>query len=187
MMKKIPYLTDTKLHDKVVEKVRQFFDTNIDWLEYSYPIVYVGVSDTEAGEVTYPQCYAQDGSTEHYRIFPDNITKAFCFFELNDSTEMQNDDGYFVYSLSVVFYARLDLVEPYKSYDFTAELIAEVIGLLKTPTINAFDISYERNPENVFDRYNELDQLFAQQLMKHGTGFKITFSMYDSECLEELT
>lgn len=182
-MKTVDYLDNPKLHDRVIQKIRKYFEANISWdLEYIYPIARVG-HDAEGN--TYPQIYKGDGTEEHYDIRPDWSVKSYCFFELNDPVTIINEDERTDYRFSVIFYARLDKLYPDKNYDYTAELIAEVILHLKT--LQAYEIEYYTNPEEIFTRYSELEQAATQMLMKNGTAFKISFSIKDFEdCYEEV-
>ncbi len=186
-MKTVPYITAPKLHDRVIDKIRRKFDTNIDWINYSYPIVQQGIEKTEDGDVTYPQVYAGDGSTEHYDIRPDWDTNGFYFFEFESATALDENEGT-DYVFTVTFYARLDKAYPAKAnYDYTADLLAEVISLLKNVTIDARVLDWTINVEEIFDKYSDLERVMAQGLMKHGTAFKITFTVHDDEdCYNEV-
>ena len=189
-MKTIPYLTNPRLYARVVQKIRQYFDNNIAWLDYSYPIAIVGyIIDKDEEEHTYPMVYSGDGSTSHYDIRPDSSVGAYCFFEMREPTSMEDVEEGTIYNLSVIFHARLDLCYPAKAnYDYTAELIAEVIGHLKNINLNARVINYDINPETVFEKYSDLEQITTQWAMKPGTAFKINFQIHDMEdCYSELS
>lgn len=176
-MKTVPYFLNPKLHNRVVQKIREYFRDNISWLSYIYPIARVG-EDAEGN--TYPQIYKGDGTEEHYDIRPDWSVNSYCFFELVDPVVLSDDDDGTDYRFNVIFYARLDKVDSTKNYDYTAELIAEVILHLKA--LDAHEIEYYTNPEEIFTRYTELEQAATQMLMKHGTAFKISFYIKDFEC-----
>jgi len=182
-MKIVPYLANPKLHDRVCQKIREYFRDNISWISaYIYPIARVG---EDAKGNTYPQIYKGDGTEEHYDIRPDWSVKNYCFFELIDAVSLIDEEEGTDYRFNVIFYARLDKVYPAKNYDYTAELIAEVILHLKA--LQAHEIEYYTNPEEIFTRYSELEQAATQMLMKNGTAFKISFLMKDFEdCYEEV-
>ena len=193
-MENVPYLANPRLYERVVQKIRQYFDTNIAWLDYSYPIAIVGRTvDKDEEELTYPMVYKGDGSTEHYSLLPEwgkgSSVKSYCFFEMTDPTIMTDIEEGTEYNLSVIFYARLDLCYPAKAaYDYTAELIAEVIGHLKSITLDARIMSYDINPETMFTRYSEMEQLATQWAMKQGTAFKIDFTIHDmQDCYDEVS
>ena len=187
--KVIPYFTNPRLHDRVVQKVRNRFDTHIGWLNYSFPIVQQGImEDDDENEFTYPMVYANDGSTNHYDIRPDWDEGAYCFFEFLGAEPVDEEEGT-LYTFDVTFYARLDKAYPSKSaYDYTSELIAEVIDHLKHVTIGARNIGWTINHEEIFEKYSDLARTYTQALMKHGTAFRITFSIHDVEdCYSELS
>jgi len=189
-MENVPYLANPRLYERVVGKIRQYFDNNIAWLDYSYPIAIVGRTvDKDEEEHTYPMVYKGDGSTEHYSIVPDSLVGAYCFFEMTEPTVMTDIEEGTEYNLAVIFYARLDLCYPAKAaYDYTAELIAEVIGHLKSITLDARIMSYDINPETIFTKYSEMEQLATQWAMKYGTAFKIDFTIHDmQDCYSEVS
>jgi len=177
-MKEVTYLTNPKLHDRVIKKICEYFadEDNISWLSFVYPIARVG-EDAEGN--TYPQVYKGKGE-EHYDIRPDWSVDSYCFFELIDPVVFVDEGDGTDYHFNVIFYARLDKVDDTKDYDYTAELIAEVIVHLKS--LDAHEIEYYTNPEEIFTRYTELEQAATQMLMKHGTAFKISFYIKDYEC-----
>ena len=180
-MKIIPYLTAPRLHDRVAQYIRTYFDSNIDWLDYSFPIAQPGIRTTEEGDITFPMVYAGDGSSTHYDIRPDWDVGSYCFFELESSTAVDEEEGT-DYVMSVIFYARLDKAFPAKAnYDYTAELIAEVIGHLKYVLLDGSVLSWTINVEEIFDKYSDLERVVTQSLMKSGTAFKITFTIRDNE------
>ena len=176
----IPYFTAPRLHDRVCQNIRTRLDT-LAWMEYSFPIAYLGISESKDEETTYPQVYANDGSTTHYDVRPDNSVQAFCFFELDDTLALDESDGT-EYTFSLIVYSRLDLAIPGDSaQDYTAKLMAQVVGELKHVTIDARNIVWNTNPEDIFDKYTGLDELITQSQMKLGTAFKITFTVWDGE------
>ena len=187
-MKIIPLNNNYKLHDRVVNNLLTHFRANIAWLEYSFPIVQPGIMETDDGEITFPIVYAGDGSTEHYDIRPDWDIGAFCFFEFDSATATDEWDGT-DYIFSVIFYARLDKAYPAKAnYDYTSELIAEVIGHLKNIKFDARVLDWTINVDDIFDKYSDLARVMTQSLMKHGTAFKITFTIHDNEdCYETVS
>jgi len=171
-MKSVPYITSPKLQDAVVQKIRQRFDSNLSWLEYSFPIVQTGIMESDGEEFTYPQVYAGDKSTKYYDVRPDWKVKSYCFFEFGGATE--NAEGA-IYNLSVTFYARLDLcgyVEP-------TSLLSDVLEQLRHPSIDAGELQWTTDVDDVFDGYTDLRRIMTQALMRHGTAFKVNFTTYE--------
>ena len=184
-MKIIALNSNYRLHDRVINSVLAYFRANIAWLDYSFPITQIGKMETEDGEITYPQVYLGDGSTEHYDIRPDWDVGSYCFFIFQGAEATDEWEGT-DYTFDVIFYARLDKAYPAKAnYDYTSELIAEVIGHLKHVTIDARVLGWTINVEEIFDKYSDLERMVTQNLMKHGTAFKITFTIHDNkDCYE---
>lgn len=173
-MKKIGYNTNAKLHDKVVDVIRQRLDSQLSWLNYSYPIAEIGINESEEVEYTFPQIYA--GGGKYYDIRPDWDVGAYCFFEFIDSRKLDEDN--YEYDLAVIFYVRLDKAVPSKNNrDYTSELMDEVIAELRHPTIDARVVSWDIRPETIFENYTDLDRIKTQGLMKYGTAFKIYFTV----------
>ena len=178
-MEHLPYFTSPRLHDRICQKIRQRFDDNLDWLDYSFPITHVGTYESKDEVVSFPQVYANDGSTTHYDLRPDMNEGAYCFFELDNTLALDEDDGT-EYTFSVIFYARLDKTIPGDSgQDYTSKLIAQVIGHIKY--FDAKVLSWDIDPESIFDKYSDLEQVVTQSIMKLGTAFKITFTVWDGE------
>jgi len=75
----------------------------------------------------------------------------------------------------VIFWCNLELVDPAKTYDYTSELISEVLDVLASQ--GAIVTETETRPENIFNNYSALQQELKQHLMRSYSGFKITFEV----------
>lgn len=179
-----PYFTTPKLVDKVVQTLRTDFTNNlIAWLQYCYPVAKIGIR--EDGE-TYPQIYANDGSNTHYDIVPDQADQSYCFFEDNGADlYMDDEEGYMKYSLSVVFWGRLDKIDVGSAYDYTQELIAAMTGRLLHN--DARNIRIDTNYKDVFKNYSLLKLEKENFLMKQMTGFRISFDIIGDVCTQNFT
>lgn len=180
-MQLIPYLANPYLADKVVQIIRQDFDINISWLAYSFPVTKIGILE----DLTYPRVYANDGSDAHYNIRPEEDAVSYCFFEVNDPIIINDEEEDADYNLSVVVWGRLDKIDSGKHYDYTSELIVDMLRRLKS--LNARSLEIETNPENVFDKYSGLEQAQTQNFMQPNTGFKISFIIKGDICTEPFT
>lgn len=176
-----PYFALPKLADKVVQILRTDFVNNLSgWLQYVYPIAKVGIK--EDGE-TYPQIYANDGSNKHYDIVPDQANQSYCFFEDNGADQYidaEGDGNYMMYSLSVVFWGRLDKIDVGSAYDYTQELIAAMMDRLIAN--DAKNIRIDTNYKEVFQNYSLLKLEKENFLMKQMTGFRINFDILGLIC-----
>jgi len=161
-MKTIGYYTSPKLAEAVIQTIRQAFDSDLEWLDNSYPLVQTGNIDGE----TFPMVY--DGG-DNIDLRPDDSVDSYCFFEFAGGA-IGNDDDPAVYTFNVVFWCNLDQVNS-STEDYTWNMIGDVLRILKP---FAYDISFTTN--DVFSEYNF--ELERQQLMKKYTGFKIMFTVY---------
>ena len=120
---------------------------------------------------------ANDGTNENYDIRPDNTVPSYCFFEVEKPYAIDFYDVKATYFLSVTFWGNLNLIDTEKNYDYTGELIRDVVKLLERK--ESGDLTIEENPEKVFTKYSALKQDANQYLMRRYTAFKITFWIKD--------
>ena len=174
-MKTVPFLTDPVLADEVVQTLASDF-IGLNWLEYVYPIAQQGIDDDGK---TYPMVYAEDGSSEYYRLSPDDSVKAFSFFthtgfNAGDFGELNT------YNFSLYVWARLDKIKTNKN-DFTMELIGDCLGILHDN--ECFGCYVET--KDPFQEFTALDYHENSMLMRKRTGFRIDFSVYGESNLCE--
>lgn len=161
-----------KMHDSVVQNINTELE-ELTYIDYLYPIVHIGFN--EDGD-TYPSIYMNDGSIKNYMIFPDNKVRAFTFFEMDEAVvPAQIDDDDNEYSLSLVFWGNLERINTIKEYDYTSEMINDVIAILGS--LDAYDITYTTNTDEIFDNYSLYKEEERQTLLRPNTGFKITFKI----------
>ena len=164
-MKTLGYYSNPALAESVVQTLRQSFDTNLEWLDNSYPIVCVGVEEQE----TFPIVWA--GVKDHISLRPDDSVDSYCFFEFY-SAQPGDDNDPVTYNLGVIFWVDLDKLDTSQTEDYTWNLISDVCRILKKNEAYKLDIS----TDDVFDNYTfELDK---QQLMRKYSGFKIMFTIF---------
>ncbi len=164
-------LVNPKVDSKVAQLIQVALDTNLGWLDRAYHIARVGKDKEQKGD--YPILSANDGTDENYNIRPDNKIGAYSFFEVERpfTVDFENDEITCFFSL--VFWCNLKLIDPSKQYDYTSELIKDVLDVLNTYQPQGLNI--ETRPERVFDKYSGLQQESKQHLMRQYSGFKITF------------
>jgi hypothetical protein len=171
-MKQPRAFTSPKLHDAVVQGINTELES-LTYIDYLYPIVHT--SFNEDGE-TYPSIYMNDGSFKSYMIFPDNRVRAFTFFEIDEAAVPPKvDDDDIEYSLSLVFWGNLERINTTKKYDYTGEMLNDVIKVLGN--LDAYDITYSTNTDEIFDNYTLYKEEEKQTLLRPNTGFKITFKI----------
>lgn len=170
-----PYYDNPKLEYKAAQDIQIAFATQLSWLFFSYHIAKVGIIASD--DVGYPQIHANDGTQESHDIRPDNACPSYSFLEIERPSSIDIPDDTITYFLSCVFWVDLDLVDGSKLYDYTSELIQDVVNVLSTFDAQSIDI--ETRPERIFDKYSGLLQHRKQHLMRRYSGFKITFSIND--------
>jgi len=168
-MKTVGYYTDPKLADSVVQTIRQDFDTQLTWLDNSYPIAREHFDKDES----YPIVYLGDGTINSVDLRPNSSVDSYCFFEFIDA-DVQNEDEPINYNLAVVFWFDLKNIDSTRTQDYTFNLISHI--LLRLRELGCYDISFTTNTDEIFNRYSF--DLRKQQLMRPYSGCRITFTVY---------
>jgi len=169
--------TSPKLHDAEIQTLQNLFAA-LSWVQVAYPLVRVG-RDSEGK--TFPIVYTNDGTDISIRVAPDSEVNSFCFFELEgDVTRFPDSVGKYTYPLSVTFWLQLDKVDNTKNYDYTSELVLEIMNILDEQ--DCFDISYTTEPGEIFDRFSELEEQTYQHFMRNFSAFKISFTKEGTQC-----
>ena len=163
-MRTIGYYTAPKLAEYVVDTIRRKIDTELTWLDNSYPLVQNHESEGE----TFPVVW--DGSNT-IDLRPDSSVDSYCFFEFIDSSTPDKFSAV-RYRLNLCFWCDLSKIAV-KTQDYTWNLIADVIRVLGLMDAAEFDVSYDP-----FSEYSFV--LDKQQLMRQYSGFKIGFTVYGS-------
>lgn len=190
-MKEADKYTSPVLADKYIQYLQEALQT-LNWLEYVHPAVRVGVN--EQGK-TYPILYTNDGSKKNRNLLFDTDIKAYAFFEYDgditmDDGSFSNTDQLMTLPLSIVAWGRLDKIYPTKDYDYTSELIQDVLNVLKYCTNTSgysidsiTGVTYTTDYNKVFDKYSLHDETKTQALMRDYTAFKVSFTMtVDASC-----
>lgn len=162
-MKTVGYFTTPRLDELEVQTVRKAFDTNLEWLDNSYPIVHAQDDEDE----TYPVVYFQDGSWDSIDLRPDDDVDSYCFFE-SISFEVGDQDDINTYNLSASFWVNLEKMDTAIDEDYTSRLISDVVRVLKLKDAGSITIDYDP-----FSSFN-----FAHNLLRRYTGFKVSFVIY---------
>ena len=148
----------------------------IDWLDAVFSIAQTAEKRNDAGNaVRYPRVYSGNG--EYIDVRYHDEFKAMCFFERNGAVQIQNssDEPEMRFPLSLVVWADLSKVQPSNQYDYTDQLIGDVLAVLKDKydsEIEVFD--YEDRLNNVYDKYT-LSDIDSRFLSYPYTAFRINF------------
>ncbi len=166
-----PYFDSPKMDYEVAQNLQKALADELLWLERAYHIARTGIISED--KVGYPQIYSNNGSAEHFNIRPDLKVKAYSFFEIDSPYTIDYFKGDLNCFFSLVFWGQLNNINSLKQYDFTSELVQDVINVLKENGCDQFRV--ETRPEKIFDKYSGLLQETRQHLMRPFTAFKISF------------
>jgi hypothetical protein len=178
----VTILSNPKLADAVIKWFQVDFQTNIAWftsngIKWVYGKIVAGVTPDK---LTYPKMF-NPSDKDSYDIEPDSNQKAYGFFRVVNS--FKEEDNIFRYNLDFIVWGNLSLVDPTKNYDFTSELIQDVLDRLNAMyplnNIDLDSINVFENPEDVFTEYSFILQEKTQHLMKPYFGFRINFDVLD--------
>jgi hypothetical protein len=127
----------------------------------------------KVGAEKVPVCYANDGTKDIISVYPDSSVGAFSFFETEGPAVPPDDeDNWYVYSLSVTVWFNLDLVYPNLGYDYTHELIEDVKDKLDEGYCH--EIEVEERPEDIFEKFDGITKDFEYLTPPYG-AFKLKF------------
>lgn len=141
--------------------------------------VYSGKAEDELRGKTYPQIYAGTGK-KNFNISPSTKKNVYIFFESNGfGMDFKEDEGQL--NMSLILWGQLNKIDPSKDYDYTPELIQDVLSVLTY--FEASSVRVIEEPEEVFSKYTLYTQVKNQFLMRPYTAFKIEFVIPYRKCL----
>lgn len=172
-MKTIPIINTKNLGDKFIESLRTELN-KFTWLTYSYPATKVGQRENKS---KYPQVYMDNGTYEIIDLQPDNSVKAYCFFEKNNyNIANRQTSNLNTYNFSLIFWLNLPAINPAKNYDFSDEVLKDILDVLHDFSVNNISVDFN----NPFEKYN-IQVTDNQYFMYPFTAFKINFTKQISE------
>lgn len=185
-----PYFTSPVLQSKIIQDLQQLLQQNCLWLQLVYPIARVGERKIGDSTYRYPQVYKNGGDRDYFDIQPTDQLLSYAWFELESPLIQDINTDEMNQRLSVIVFVNLRNLDPGRPYDYTSELVADIIRIIQGDTafsdmVDTVDI--ETDPKKVFSRYllSEADDKF---LMYPFGAFRITLTVNDySElnCQEE--
>ena len=156
--------------DKKVQELNIKLAT-LGWIQNQYPICWKG----EVSEGTFPEVYYNDGSNKNLRVMPEG--NSMSFFQINGNiTEVE--EFHFTIPLKLIVWADLCKVYPNKKYDYTFELVKEVVTILHNSSCN--DITIDTT--DVFNEFTFLQKMLNQNTMKPYSVFSVTFTCLSNLC-----
>jgi hypothetical protein len=174
----ITQFTSPKFYDKKIQDLNSKL-TVLGWIQNIYPLAQIGVSDADGKDVTFPEIYNNDGGKASTRIYPSG--KSLSFFLMNgdiNGIDSNDDDTHFVVPLALVVWADLTKVYPAKKYNYTTELLEDVVKKLRDNSCNDITIQTDK----VFEGFSDLDKSDFQNIMLPYTAFKINFNCLLTLC-----
>lgn len=172
-----PPNTEAILDTLVVQTINEKL-AELTWLQACYGIVQVAeMKKDDLSIERFPRVYANTSDRQYYDVRYDDQLKAQTFFERESETPfgLENEKDEVTYSLSLVCWANLTLVDPGRSYDFTDLLAGAVLKVLEDnfePYISNQRV--ELRPESVYSKYT-LSDADNKYLTLPYTAFKISF------------
>jgi len=152
-------------YDKKVKEINDDLK-NLGWIDHVHPVAEVGVDE----QGTFPEVYMNDGTKKSIRVMPSG--NSMSFFEVNDVDQIDETE-FFAVNLTLIIWADLTKVNPSQPYNYRAELIREVKGVLDKHS--AYEINVQLT--DVFSNYSQLEKLEYQNTMLPYTAFGITFTV----------
>lgn len=171
MIATVPFITPI-FYDKFVQDVNTKLDA-LGWISKVYPVAWMGYE----AEGTFPEVYYNNGSRKNIRVMPEGA--AISFWQV-DGDIMEVEEFHFQAQMSLTVWADLRKVNSSKSYDYTPELIKDVVNVLRKSSCNDLVISVDQ----VMDEFSYLQKVLQQNTMRPYTAFKIDFSCLVGICHE---
>lgn len=147
----------------------------IDWLELSLGLAQTFEETTDAGTKRIPRIYS--ANAEYIDCSPDEQFQSIAFFALNSAVRIDNaaDEPEMRFPLSLYVWADMSRVDTGNSYDYTDQLLGDVLNVLKSYYDSEIEVfQYERDPLRVYDRYT-LTDLKTRLITYPYTAFRIDF------------
>ena len=171
----IPINTEKKLGDQVIELIRAKLD-DFTWIDEVYPAAKVMTRDNSE---TYPGVYVQAGNKKILDLTPKTSLKSYVFFEKRDPYNISYQVGEKnTYNLSLIFWGQMNQIDKTKEYDYTDELVKEIVEVLRTFSVTGIQVYFD----NVFSRYT-LHNSEKQMFMYPYSAFKIDFTIKGKSCI----
>ena len=172
---------NSNLVTKIVEDIQSLFASKV-YLDKVYPIALVGRQQLEDRVHTFPRIYLNDGGKDYIDVMPDDKLKGYTFFEIEGNESYSRLDEEYTVTLNQIFWFNQNKIDN-RNYDYTHELIGDILKTYDTYSNITEDITIEENLENIYNKY-DLPQERIQQFMYPFTGVKFTFTVTNCESLE---
>lgn len=171
----IPLIDNPVNLDRHIQNIQIVFSDELPWLEKSFGRAWVGERKVDNKSYKYPEVYIGNG--EYLDVLPNDHLKAQSFIQVRGQRGRALEysalhDNKFQYTLEIIFWFNLNIVNPAKTYRYNEELKTEVLNVIKNRLSLLQVLNIYEAPEDVYAGYsiNHLDR----QTFKHPYGgFKI--------------
>jgi hypothetical protein len=171
-MTSVSTFTTPLLADKIAQELNTELASTFD---DQYPICSVGVE----GDETYPEVYKNDGTKISYRVMPDDA-RSLSFFTIEGNMSEQDEDEYHLsVPMGFTFWVNLQKYNPAKDYDYTSELIRDVLNILRAYGCAGIEV----NITDPFEGFSLLQRNIEANTMRPYSAVKITFTKNVPICI----
>ena len=156
-------------YDHFVQDLNTELET-LGWIESQYPICRKG----EVKEGTFPEAYYNSGSKKNIKVLPEG--NSISFFMIN-GTISEVEDFHYRIPLSLFVWGDMTKIYPQKKYDYTGELLKDVIGVLKKNSCDDLQIEIE----GAFKDFSMIEKILQRETRTF-TAFRINFTTTITKC-----
>jgi hypothetical protein len=166
---------NAQLEVAVCNAIAARLSLQIDWLELSLGLSQSFEETTDAGTKRIPRIYSTN--SQYIDCSPDEQFQSMSFFARNGAVQINNgeDEPEMRFPLSLFVWADLSKIETGNTYDYTDQLLGDVLNVLKSYYDSEITVfQYECDPLRVYDRYT-LTDLRTRLMTYPYTAFRIDF------------
>ena len=178
-------LENTFLLSRLVAGVNINLEKNLEWLQKAYPLTQRASVTVNNTTFRYPVVYKTDSRQYFEKVAPDARLSGFSFFEQNGPMQfvdqvLQPSFGRQLmtqrFSVSLIFWVNLSKINIGKDFDYTDELIADVLNnanmRVNTDITRIENMQVETRNDFIFSLY-DYDQTDKQYLLYPYSAFRI--------------
>lgn len=175
-MRKIQITENPQLVDKIIAQLQDILEKDITWLDNIFGRAERLVKLSPDGKRIYtPNIYR--GQNEYTSILPDSNLGNFCFFQVSDPQQVDQDihqPGTLTYNIAVIFWMDLRKVNAVGDIRNTEAIKAEILKCLNSLLLQHGHLKINRiyeQAENVWRGYS-LDEVDNQFQMHPFAGMR---------------
>jgi len=151
------------LYDQVAQELNTALASKFD---DQYPVCWTRTENDE----TVPEVYQNDGTKVNLRVMPDTFRSMSFFTVEGELSELDELD--FACPMALTFWVNLQKYAKSKQYDYTSELIRDVVNIIRN--YGGYDFSVNIN--DPFEGFSMLDKERNENTMRPMSAAKISFT-----------